>query len=196
MRAVARAVLLLASVVLSGCSGDAEEQTASPSASQSASSSASASAVSPTPRLPLGTVTYGPVTLVTGTDTFTLDEGRVTKEPDGSSHGRQGWFRSTLTSDDERVSGTAVSTWSTDRWGTEYDGAAVQWGRSRITNPGGRWVGRYTGVYTPETHDMLTWWFTGTGGYEGLSMYMWETTSGGFEATFHALVFPGEPPPS
>lgn len=68
----------------------------------------------------------------------------------------------TLKSDDERVTGTQVAPWSTDRWGTQYDGVLVPWGTSRITNSGGGWVGRYTGVYTPKTHDTITWWFTGT----------------------------------
>ncbi|WP_107772202.1 hypothetical protein [Nocardioides sediminis] len=189
MRAMG-AALAATALLVTGCSGGTDDD------ARTAGTSSSSPAVTVTPAAPPTSVDYGPVTLVTGTDTFSLDEGRVRSDPDGTSHGRGGRFWSTLESDDERVSGTHVATWSTDRWGTAYDGALVQWGKSRITNDGGAWVGRYTGVYTPQTHDMMTWWFTGTGGYEGLSMYMWETTSGGFEATFHALVFPGEPPPS
>ena len=184
----ALAALAVVALSLSGCSGGTDERTATTPGSPPTS------AVTPTP--PPSVISYGPVTLVTGTDTFTLDHGSSTTDPDGTMHYRGGGFRSTLKSDDKRVSGTQVATWSTDRWGTPYDGALVQWGTSRITNSGGGWVGRYTGVYTPKTYDMITWWFTGTGGYRGLSMYMWETTSGGFEATFNALIFPGRPPPS
>lgn len=189
MRAMA-AALAATVLVVSGCSGGTDDE------AKTTGTRSSSPAVTVAPAAPPTSVDYGPVTLVTGTDTFSLDEGRVRSDPDGTSHSRGGGFRSTLESDDERVSGTHVATWSTDRWGTQYDGALVQWGKSRITNAGGAWVGRYTGIYTPKTHDMMTWWFTGTGGYEGLTMYMWETTSGGFEATFRALVFPGEPPPS
>jgi hypothetical protein len=189
MRAMGVA-LAAAALVVTGCSGGTGDE------ERTAGTRSSSPAVTVAPAAPPTSVDYGPVTLVTGTDTFSLDEGRVRSDPDGTSHSRGGEFRSTLESDDERVSGTHVATWSTDRWGTVYDGALVQWGKSRITNAGGGWVGRYTGIYTPKTHDVMTWWFTGTGGYEGLSMYLWETTSGGFEATFHALVFPGEPPPS
>lgn len=184
------AVLVALVLVMSGCSSDTTEE-----AGRGSTSSSDSTATVPPPAPPTS-VDYGPVTLVTGTETFSLDQGRVRTDPDGTSHSRGGSFRSTMESDDPRVRGTQVATWSTDRWGTEYDGALVQWGRSRISNPGGGWVGRYSGVYTPQTHDMITWWFTGTGGYEGQTMYLWETTSGGFEATFHALVFPGDPPPS
>lgn len=189
MRAMGAALSAIA-LVVTGCSGGTGDE-AGPTGTTSSSP-----AVTVAPAAPPTSVDYGPVTLVTGTDTFSLDEGKVRSDPDGTSHSRGGRFWSTLESDDERVSGTQVATWSTDRWGTAYDGALVQWGKSRITNDGGAWVGRYTGIYTPQTHDMMTWWFTGTGGYEGLSMYMWEATTGGFQATFHALVFPGEPPPS
>lgn len=189
MRA-AFAALSVVALVLSGCLGGTDERTAA------APDSPPTSAVTTTPTLPETAIAYGPVTLVTGTDTFTLDHGTATTESDGTMHYRGGGFHSTLKSDDKRVTGTQVATWSTDRWGTAFDGALVQWGKARITTSGGGWVGRYTGVYTSKTYDVITWWFTGTGGYKGLSMYMWETTSGGFEATFHALIFPGRPPPS
>lgn len=187
------AALAVAAMVLAGCASDTDDR---PATSKTSASSSNSDVTTTPPPPPPTAIDYGPVTLVTGSDTFSYDEGRVKKDPDGTSHSRHGWYRSTLKSNDERVTGTHVATWNSDRWGTLYDGALIQWGTARITTRGGGWVGRYTGIYTSKTHDVLTWWFTGTGGYEGLSMYLWEETSGGFEATFHALIFPGDPPPS
>jgi hypothetical protein len=180
------AALAAVALVLSGCSGGTEKQ--------AATTSRSPAAVTASPTSPPTPIAYGPATLVTGTDVFSVNEGTVTTDADGSSHSRNGGFHSTLICADKRVAGTQVATWSSDRWGTESSGALVQWGTARISNSGGGWIGRYTGVYTSETHDVITWWFTGTGGYKGLSMYMWEQTSTGFEAPFQALVFPGSPP--
>lgn len=182
-----RTAVAVAVLVLAGCSGTRDQAADEPSGSPTPS--ASSSATSPASLWPTP-VAYGPATLVTGSDAFSVDMGTATTDADGTIHDR-GAFRSTLTCDDERVAGRMVAQWNTSRW----DGALIQWGRARITNDGGRWVGRYTGVFTAKTFDMITWWFTGTGGYEGLSMYMWEETSGGPEGTFHALVFPGGVPP-
>jgi hypothetical protein len=142
-------------------------------------------------------VPHGPVTLVTGTDAYSLTPYRTTTGPDGTVHQRRWLFSSTLTSRDKRVAGAQEGTWNADRWpGRDDDVGMVQWGRSTITNSGGTWVGRYSGVYTPETYDAITWWFTGTGDYKGLSMYLWETPMPTVEdrMMFYALIFPGKPP--
>jgi hypothetical protein len=98
-----------------------------------------------------------------------------TTDPDGTEHVRDGWFTCTVTSNDPRVAGTARYTWNADRWGTgENSGSMVQWGTLRITNPGGVWVSRYTGIYTSETGDVVVSLLTGTGDYAGLSYYKWE----------------------
>lgn len=188
MRRTAGVALAVVALVLGGCAEGAEEQ---PAPTTSTSTSPSASVSTPTSTWPPKPIDYGPVTLVTGSDFWTLvDFGAETTDPDGTTHTR-GRFSSRLESADERVTGTLKGTWSTDRW----RGALVQWGDSRITTSTGAWVGRMTGIYTAETYDVLAGWFTGTGGNQGLSLYLWETSSGGTEATFNALVFPGEPPP-
>jgi hypothetical protein len=117
-------------------------------------------------------VTYGPATLVSGTLTFTVSEGTHTQDPDGvSSHGRHGTFTETLT----------------------------QWGTARLTNAGGTWTGTYSGIYTSETGDMITRWCQGSGGYKGLTFYMWlvvpRATVDSGPAHWQGLVFPGNPPP-
>lgn len=61
------------------------------------------------------TVDYGPVALITGSDTFSLAKGTVREDPNGTKHGRGG-FTSTLTCDDERVAGKEVATWNTTGW--------------------------------------------------------------------------------
>jgi hypothetical protein len=136
------------------------------------------------------------MTLVYGTDHFTLDSmGDLEGETDGVERWRNGRFHSRLECDDPRVAGEMTSTWNTDVSGGAANGAMVQWGTSRLANSGGEWVGTFSGVYTSATRDVLAWWLTGEGDYEGLSMYLWEpTTSTSGTAQFRALIFPGSPP--
>ena len=47
---------------------------------------------------------------------------------------------------------------------------------------------------TSETGDILTFWYVGTGGYAGLSYYMWQTVPVGGVGQTHGLIFPGKPP--
>jgi hypothetical protein len=133
--------------------------------------------------------------LVSGTVTFTLSQGSLTQDADGvGSHSRHGTFTETLTSSDPRVSGKFVGTWNTDRW----DQAAIQWGAGRLTNRGGTWSGPYSGIYTSETGDMITRWCQGSGGYKGLTFYMWlvvpPATVDSGPAHWQGLIFPGNPP--
>jgi hypothetical protein len=138
---------------------------------------------------------YGRAALVTGgTSSFVLTEGTVTSDADGSSHGRNGTVKYTMTSNDARVSGTVEGSWNSDRWGeSAANGAIVQWGTSRLTNDGGSWQAPYSGIYTSETGDIITRWYTGSGGYEGLAFYMWIAGSSVFD--WQGLIFPGTPPP-
>lgn len=182
----AYAALAAIALVVSGCSPATESGTTT------SSPSPSRSAVSPSSSWPPAPVDYGPVTLVTGSDVWTVvKDGAKTTAPDGTTHTR-GRFRSRLESADDRVAGTTVATWNTKRW----EGALTQWGEVRITTSTGGWVGRYSGIYTAKTFDVISGWYTGTGGNKGLSMYMWEQGSGGLEVTFQALIVPGKPPPS
>ena len=71
------------------------------------------------------------------------------------------------------------------------------WGTVRMENDGGAWAGRYSGVATPDTGDLVTFWFEGSGGYAGLSYFQWAPMPAslalvGFPVT--GLVFPGAPP--
>jgi hypothetical protein len=177
-------------LVLAGCSDGTQEPVAT------TSTSSPTSAVTATPASLPAVVDYGAARLVTGTEIWSLDQGTVMGHGDGTSHSRDGTVHSTFKCADPRVAGTAVGTWNSDRWGTFDNGALVQWGQIRITNSGGAWAGRLAGIYTTETHDVITFWFTGTGKYAGLAMYLWETpTSAAPEFPFTALVFPGAPPP-
>jgi hypothetical protein len=179
-----------AMVALSAC-GDG-----SGSGPDSTGSSAPASATVSPSRSPSGSptpVAYGRATLVTGTVRFSIDQGTVTTDPDGSEHSRNGITTSTLTCNDPRVAGEVVESWNSDRWGQgPANGSLVQWGTSRLTNGGGTWVGKYTGAATTQTSDLITWWYTGTGEYAGLSFFMWITESN--SGTWRGLLFPGKPP--
>jgi hypothetical protein len=68
-----------------------------------------------------------------------------------------------------------------------------------ITTDEGSWQGTLTGGYTTETSDIITWWYVGTGAYEGMSMFVWITESNTYainEHAVYALIFPGTPPPT
>lgn len=135
-------------------------------------------------------------TLVSGeTSSFATTEGTVTTDANGASHSRNGTVTYTMTSNDARVSGTVEGSWNSDRWGeSAANGAIVQWGTSRLTNEGGSWQAPYSGIYTSETGDIITRWYTGTGAYEGLTFYMWIAGSRDFD--WQGLIFPGTPPTS
>ena len=134
-------------------------------------------------------------TLVTGTTTFTVSEGAVTVNGDGSISSRGGTLTEELVSDDPRVAGTADGTWEADRWeGAESSGALVQWGTSELTNDGGSWRGDYSGIRTTETGDLLARWWEGAGEYEGLTFFMWITDGSASPWEWSGVVYPGAPP--
>lgn len=178
-------------MILVGCS-TADGVTTPPAVPSSSGTSSTTSSLSPP-------VTYGPATLVSGTVTFTVSEGTHTQDADGvSSHSRHGTFTETLTSSDPRVSGEFVGSWNMDHWSQQAGEALTQWGTARLTNAGGTWTGPYSGIYTSETGDMITRWCQGSGGYKGLTFYMWlvvpRATVDSGPAHWQGLVFPGNPP--
>jgi hypothetical protein len=153
---------------------------------------------------PLGTLaplpaatptTYGPVTVVAGAlYCSSIGFGTMTTDATGVTHGRDGRMDCLSTTDDPRTSGTYTGTWDFDRWGASdgSDTATVRWGTTRIENAGGAWVGHVTGVYSTDGADTLVTWFTGTGGYAGLTYF--EMLRGVGPWQIQGQVFPGSPP--
>jgi len=137
-------------------------------------------------------ITHGPTTLVTGTiEGFSLSIGTPTVNADGSVSYRNGRASYRLISNDPRVTGSVTGTWQADTWGSADNGSLVQWGTDVLTNNGGTWEGTFTGIYTSETADMISWWFVGTGAYDGLTFYLLMTD---LEGEWTGLIFPGTPP--
>jgi hypothetical protein len=190
-RWVTVAVMIL---VLSACGSATGSGGVTESASPSPAPVASTSA-SPTPLL----VAFGPVTEVTGTEECGLNEGELTTDADGTMHYREGSAVCSVKNSDPRVAGGGFYTWERDAWESDDAGAAVQWGKGTLENSGGKWVGTYTGIVTSATGDLITFWYTGTGDYEGLSYFMWQEVPvvNGLSqqpGTTHGLIFPGKPP--
>jgi hypothetical protein len=104
----------------------------------------------------------------------------------------------TADSDDPRVSGTRTSTPHVRRLesGDPANEAWIEWGTARLVNDGGAWDGRYSGIFTPGLGERITFWYTGRGGYAGLSYFEMLTrpTSGDIWTTA-GLIFPGSVPP-
>ncbi len=178
-----------------GRSTDAPTASATPSAQPSASASASSSGPSTTPTP--AAVAYGPATLVTGEMDCTFELGEVTAAPGGILQERGGSVTCVVTTNDPRVSGHEVDVFDADRWTEGFANTLVQWGTARLRNGGGTWVGRYTGIYTDATEDIITYWYSGKGSYAGLSLYMAITQPPtGMTWPVTGLIFPGTPPPS
>ena len=121
-----------------------------------------------------GPMTYGPVTVVTGAETCPGLNPDWTRDPNGTWQVRDLTVECTDTTDDPRVSGTHTATWSMDVWGAldEGAGAGVQWGTVRLENAGGAWEGQLSGVASlPGRGDIITIWYRGTGGYDGLAYF-------------------------
>ena len=142
-----------------------------------------------------GPMTYGPVTVVTGTATCpTADFGTPTTDADGVHHYRDMLWKCEVRTDDPRVTGTEAAPWNMDLWGTTDDGALVQWGTSRLENDGGAWEGTGSGVWSSDRgDDTIAFWYKGTGGYAGLSYF--ELWTGQEPWRIQGQVFPGDPPP-
>jgi hypothetical protein len=150
-------------------------------------------APSPTP----AAVSYGPVTVVTGTNTCPGLNPDWTQDPGGTWRVRDLTVNCTDKTDDPRVSGTQTATWGMDVWGAldRGIGTGVQWGTVHLENTGGAWEGRLAGVASqPGRGDIITIWYRGTGGYAGLAYFELIT---GSPPTWkiQGQVFPGDPPP-
>ena len=150
---------------------------------------------SPPPASPAATP--GAVAWVTGTATCPLlDLGDFRTDAAGVGHWRGGTVRCITSTDDARVSGTHTATdWQADWWGdiAVPRGQLVQWAPVRLENDGGAWEGRLTGVASvPDVGDIIEIWYTGTGGYEGLSYFEQWTEADPWQ--LQGLIFPGEPP--
>jgi hypothetical protein len=160
----------------------------------------SAAAVKPTPTpTPTATpaaVSYGPVTVVTGTDSCPSLNPDWTIDPDGTAHVRDLAVECIDATNDPRVSGTVTGTWSMDVWGNPNGGvgAGVQWGTIRLVNDGGAWEGKLTGIAAlPEPGDTIVVWYRGTGGYTGLTYFQLIT---GHAPTWNIQgeIYPGDAP--
>jgi hypothetical protein len=148
----------------------------------------------PTPSPTPAAVSYGPVTVVTGTNDCPGINPHWTTDPDGTRHVRDLTVECIDTTNDPRVSGTHTATWSMDLWGDPYAGSAagVQSGTVRLENAGGAWEGKLSGVYSSIGGDSIVVWYTGTGGYAGLAYFELLTGTGPW--TIHGQIFPGDPP--
>jgi len=187
-----KASVWAAIVILSatGCASGAGSSASSTSASPTPPTSASSPYEWPT----ASSIPYAASRLVAGTESCGLDEGKMSTGADGTEHYRGGSATCSVTNTDPRVAGGAIYTWEKDVWPTADGFGQTQWGAGRLENSGGAWVGTYTGIATSETGDILTFWYTGTGGYKGLSYYMWQTVHFEMPGVTHGLIFPGTPP--
>ncbi len=189
---------LTIAAVLGGCAAAASSPPAA-TAAKPASPPPAASAPALTPTVAPSeagsqptAVACGPVAVVSGTENCYITEGTVTTDADGRSHSRGGTVQCTDIVNDARVTGAVTGTWASDRWGTESSGALVQWGVLRLENEEGAWEGRYTGVYSSDRGDTIVFWWTGTGGYAGLTYFELVTGSGPW--VLQGQIFPGTPP--
>jgi len=207
MRRVAASLVLAA--LMSGCAAAASPTPLPASPTPTSVPSAAVATASPTPTsvpsaavatpMPTPTpVTYGPVTLVTGTHQCPGLNAGWTQDADDTWQVRDVTAECTDETDDARVSGTntASASWNMDFWGNPDagHGAGVQWASVRLENDGGAWEGRLLGVASlPGRGDTMEFWFTGTGGYEGLSYFA--LYSGSEPWKIQGQIFPGDPPP-
>lgn len=90
--------------------------------------------------------------------------------------------------------------WTLHFWGATSDslGSGTQWGPTRLRNAGGAWQGVASGIY--DTSDVIAIWYTGTGGYAGLSYFELLTRSDLFGGPLvdgygvFGMVYPASPP--
>lgn len=180
-------------LVVAGCAGSSGGSQATVSTSPAPATRTPSYFPSPGPPPSQAPVTYGAATLVSGTATCSIDMGPfTTPDPEGTAHARNGLVACTVVTNDPRVTGRLVDQWKGDGW---QAAALVQWGASRLQTSSGVWQGRFTGIYTRQTGDIITYWYTGTGDYAGLSYYMWFTEApNGNVYPLHGMIFPGKPP--
>ena len=139
-------------------------------------------------------IAYGAATVVSGTESCTFEKTGTTTLVGETYEYRDAILSCTDTSNDPRVSGPVTYTWEYDGWAQS---AHVQWGTGRLENAGGAWDGTMTGSYSTPRGDILLFWFTGSGGYEGLSYAMWAVLSPAEVAWTYpvdGIIFPGSPP--
>ena len=190
MRSRITGIMAAATLVLTACGAATSGSTAT--TTQPPPTQPSTTAAAPT------TASYGKATYVSGTISgFDISEGTVTTDSDGSSHGRGGSVTYQLVSDDPRVSGQVSGTWNSDRWGTQDNGALVQWGEVTLTNSKGSWVASYAGAYAAPVGDMINRWWVGTGAYQGLTFFCWMQVKDFSDPTsqWYGVIYPGTPPP-
>lgn len=164
---------------------------------------APAATTDPAPTPMPAPVSWGDAVLVRGVEACAAS-GVVASTPDASGkvHVLGDDITCTMEMNDPRVSGTKYGPFEIVAWGSETDGAFVQWGSPRtIENAGGSWVGTYTGIRTPQTGDLISIWFEGRGGYAGLSFFEWVVVPADATGTTRypvtGLIFPaGVPMPS
>ena len=204
-------LVLASSALLAGCAADATPTpsratvtpTSAPSIAIVTPTAVAPPAPTPSPEATIHIMTvapsptaiaYGPASVVDGAETCSITSGPSTTDADGTEHMRGGKVECTDYANDPRVSGTYSGTWAIDWWGTpdHGDGALVQWGTERLVNAGGTWEGRLAGVYSTEQRDIITIWWTGTGGYAGLTYF--ELLTGDSPWKLQGLIFPGAIP--
>ena len=176
-------------ILLAGCAAGA-----SPTLMPALPTPTSVPSVAPSPTP--AAASHGPVTVVTGTDSCPGLNPDWTIDPDSTAHVRDLAVECVDKTDDPRVSGTATGSWSMDVWGNPNQGvgAGVQWGTIRLVNDGGAWDGKLSGVAAlPEPGDTIVIWYTGTGGYAGLT-YFQLITGHGPTWKIQGEIYPGDPP--
>ena len=191
---------LAVTLMLGGCAAGASPtpEPASPTLTNMPSAAVVTQSPAPTPAQSPTPVSFGPVAVVTGMAECPGLSWKWMTDPDGTQHVRDDYHagRCTLETDDPRVSGLRASTWNFDLWGNANAGtwALLQWGTPRLENDGGTWEGLAAGVGSePGRGDIIVNWYTGTGGYAGLSYFELWTGNGPWKV--QGQVFPGDPPP-
>ena len=197
--------MLLAGLIvlsLAGCaSSPGATSTPSPAATPIPVATASATLAATPTAVATATVapkalTYGPVSVLMGVENCNMANIFGTTSGMGTTvqHSRNGTATCTDTTNDPRASGDYTATWNMDYWGTPDDtnGALVQWGTARLVNAGGAWEGRGSGIYSSDRGDTIVTWWTGTGGYAGLTYFELATGTGPW--TIQGQIFPGSPP--
>ena len=152
----------------------------------------------PSPTLLPSPKVWGQAVLVTGNQNCSAVPWEFTTDASGTTHETGGFLHCIERANDPRVSGDAKGPFDFNGWGGSVsDGAEVFSDTIRLVNDGGAWEGRYTGIYTSETGDLWSIWYTGTGAYAGLSYYEWIKEPVGSLMDFYpitGLIFPGTLP--
>ena len=184
---------LAVTTALCGCASSASPSlsavpfaTSGPSAPAAAPPPSLTSALGPTAETPTpsptpSAITYGKATLTSGVLACKFVAG-------GTVCSAQ--------SNDLRVTGTLTETVHADGWGTDPMHGVELWsGPARLENAGGTWEGKLSGIFASGLGPVITYWYTGSGGYAGLSYFeevRAAVTGGDWSTT--GLIFPGSPP--